>query len=61
MAVPKKRTSKTKSKSRLANWTKKANTQAKRALSLGKSVINGNNTSFIYSSNFQENNSVEEE
>ena len=61
MAVPKKRTSKTKSKSRLANWTNKANIQAKRALSLGKSVVNGSNTSFVYSSNLQENNSPEEE
>jgi large subunit ribosomal protein L32 len=61
MAVPKKRTSKTKSKSRLANWTQKANIQAKRALSLGKSLVSGSNTSFVYSSNFEENNSIEEE
>jgi ribosomal protein L32 len=50
MAVPKKRTSKTKQKSRLANWTKKADIQAKRALSLAKSVVNTNSTSFVYSS-----------
>ena len=50
MAVPKKRTSKAKQKSRLANWTNKANIQAKKALSLAKSVINTNTTSFVYSS-----------
>nr|BDA98811.1 ribosomal protein L32 [Chroomonas debatzensis] len=49
MAVPKKRTSKMKQKSRLANWTKKADIQAKRALSLAKSVVNTNSTSFVYS------------
>ena len=47
MAVPKKRTSKSKKNSRLANWTKKANVQAKRALSLAKSILSGNSTSFI--------------
>ena len=47
MAVPKKRTSKSKKNSRLANWTNKANIQAKRALSLAKSILSGNSTSFI--------------
>jgi large subunit ribosomal protein L32 len=50
MAVPKKRTSKTKRKSRFANWTHKAEIQAKRALSLAKSIVNNNTTSFVYSS-----------
>lgn len=50
MAVPKKRTSKTKRKSRFANWTHKADLQAKRALSLAKSVVNSETTSFVYSS-----------
>jgi large subunit ribosomal protein L32 len=54
MAVPKKRTSKTKRKSRLANWTHKANLQAKRALSLAKSVVNGKDTSFVYESSVEE-------
>jgi large subunit ribosomal protein L32 len=49
MAVPKKRTSKTKRKSRFANWSHKAELQAKRALSLAKSVINSDSTSFVYS------------
>ena len=47
MAVPKKRTSKAKKNSRLANWSKKANIQAKRALSLAKSILSGETTSFI--------------
>ena len=54
MAVPKKRTSKSKKNSRLANWTNKANIQAKRALSLAKSILSGNSTSFI--SNLTEEN-----
>ena len=47
MAVPKKRTSKSKKNSRLANWTNKANIQAKRALSLAKSILSSSLTSFI--------------
>ena len=54
MAVPKKRTSKSKKNSRLANWTNKANIQAKRALSLAKSILSGNSTTFI--SNVTEDN-----
>jgi large subunit ribosomal protein L32 len=54
MAVPKKRTSKSKKNSRLANWSKKANIQAKRALSLAKSILSGETTSFI--SNLEQNN-----
>ena len=54
MAVPKKRTSKSKKNSRLANWTNKANIQAKRALSLAKSILSGNSTSFISISTYQQ-------
>ena len=50
MAVPKKRTSKSKRKSRLAKWSEKATIQAKKALSLAKSIKNIEATSFIYSS-----------
>jgi large subunit ribosomal protein L32 len=50
MAVPKKRTSKSKRKSRLAKWSEKATLQAKKALSLAKSLKNIEATSFIYSS-----------
>jgi large subunit ribosomal protein L32 len=47
MPVPKKRTSKSKKNSRLSNWTKKADLQAQRALSLAKSILNGEGTSFV--------------
>ena len=39
MAVPKKRTSKTKTKIRRSIWKKKADKQAKQALSLAKSLL----------------------
>lgn len=55
MPVPKKRTSKSKKNSRLSNWTKKADLQAKRALSLAKSVLSGNTTSFVSNANENEN------
>ena len=48
MAVPKKRTSKTKKNSRKANWKRKANKVAQKSLSLAKSVLQGKPTSFIY-------------
>lgn len=48
MAVPKKRTSKMKTRSRRANWMRKSDKQAQRALSLAKSVLSGKQTSFIY-------------
>nr|YP_009313620.1 Ribosomal protein L32 [Helminthocladia australis]SCW21874.1 Ribosomal protein L32 [Helminthocladia australis] len=48
MAVPKKRTSKAKSRSRKANWKKKAQYASQKAVSLGKSVLSGKNTSFVY-------------
>lgn len=54
MAVPKKRASKSKKNSRLANWTNKANLQAKRALSLAKSILSGKSTSFISGSSNEE-------
>ena len=47
MAVPKKRTSKSKKNSRLAKWSGKATLQAQRALSLAKSVLNSQVTSFV--------------
>jgi len=48
MAVPKKRTSKAKSRSRKANWKSKARYSAKQAMSIGKSILSGKETSFIY-------------
>jgi large subunit ribosomal protein L32 len=40
MAVPKKRTSKTKKNQRKSVWKKKINAQAKKAISIGKSLLN---------------------
>jgi large subunit ribosomal protein L32 len=48
MAVPKKRTSKAKSKSRKANWKRKASCAGQKAISMGKSVLSGKATSFVY-------------
>jgi large subunit ribosomal protein L32 len=48
MAVPKKRTSKSKTKSRKAQWFRKADLAAQKALSLGKSVATGNSNSFVF-------------
>jgi large subunit ribosomal protein L32 len=49
MAVPKKRTSKAKKRTRKSNWKREANKAAKKSLSLAKSVLQGKPTSFIYS------------
>ena len=49
MAVPKKRTSKSKKNARKANWKKKADKAAKKSFSLAKSVLQGKTTSFLYS------------
>lgn len=48
MAVPKKRTSKSKKNSRKANWKNKAKEAAIKAISLGKSITAGKENSFIY-------------
>nr|YP_009497418.1 ribosomal protein L32 [Biddulphia biddulphiana]AWT40131.1 ribosomal protein L32 [Biddulphia biddulphiana] len=48
MAVPKKRTSKSKKKTRKANWKKKANKEAQKSLALAKSVLQGKSTTFLY-------------
>ena len=49
MAVPKNRTSKSKKRTRKSNWKRKSNEEAKKSLSLAKSVLQGKPTSFIYS------------
>lgn len=54
MAVPKKKTSKSKRDQRRATWRRKAELQAKRALSLGKSVLTGRSTSFVYPTDEEE-------
>lgn len=48
MAVPKKRTSKTKRNSRKATWKRKSLKAAQKSLSLAKSMLKGKSTSFIY-------------
>ena len=48
MAVPKKRTSKSKKNSRKANWKQKGYKAAQKSLSLAKSMLKGKTTSFVY-------------
>ena len=48
MAVPKKKTSKSKRDRRKAHWKRKAAKEAEKALSLGKSVLTGRSNSFVY-------------
>nr|QUS63781.1 ribosomal protein L32 [Haslea silbo]QUS63984.1 ribosomal protein L32 [Haslea silbo] len=49
MAVPKKRTSKSKKNARKANWKRKGVRAAQKSLSLAKSMLRGKTTSFVYS------------
>lgn len=55
MAVPKKRTSKTKKNIRKSVWKHQASYQALKALSLAHSVLTGNSKGFIYSQSNSEN------
>jgi large subunit ribosomal protein L32 len=48
MAVPKKKTSKTKRDQRRAHWNRKAATAAEKAISLGKSILTGRSKGFVY-------------
>ncbi|MGB3616054.1 MAG: 50S ribosomal protein L32 [Elainellaceae cyanobacterium] len=48
MAVPKKKTSKSKRSMRRSTWKRQATLEAKKALSLGKSVLTGRSASFVY-------------
>jgi large subunit ribosomal protein L32 len=48
MAQPKKKTSSAKRDQRKATWKRKANLQAQRALSLGKSILTGRAKGFVY-------------
>jgi large subunit ribosomal protein L32 len=49
VAVPKKRTSKSKKNARKANWKRKGYHSAQKSLSLAKSMLRGKSTSFVYS------------
>lgn len=48
MAVPKKRTSRSKKNSRRATWINKINIEAQKALSLAKSCLKEKAVNFIY-------------
>jgi large subunit ribosomal protein L32 len=48
MAVPKKKTSKSKRDMRRATWKRKAADQAQKALSIGKSILTGRAEGFVY-------------
>lgn len=48
MAVPKKRTSKTKRDTRKSKWKRKGYIAVEKSLSLAKSILRGKSTSFIY-------------
>lgn len=56
MAVPKKKTSKSKRDSRRAVWRRKAAMEAEKALSLGKSVLTGRSNSYVYPQDEEEDN-----
>ena len=49
MAVPKKRTSKSKKNARKANWKRTGYKATQKSLSLAKSMLRGKTTSFVYS------------
>jgi large subunit ribosomal protein L32 len=51
MAVPKKRTSKSRKNSRKATWKLKAKLASQRSFSLAKSLLNLKSTSFLYNDN----------
>jgi large subunit ribosomal protein L32 len=51
MAVPKKRTSKSKKNARKSVWKNQAIKEGQKALSLAKSILKGKTTSFIYALN----------
>lgn len=53
MAVPKKKTSKSKRDSRRATWRRKAEVEAQKAISLGKSILTGRST-FVYPTDEEE-------
>ena len=48
MAVPKKRTSKSRTNTRKAVWKRQAEKASQKSLSLAKSILKGKQTSFVY-------------
>nr|NP_777461.1 ribosomal protein L32 [Anthoceros angustus]Q85C28.1 RecName: Full=Large ribosomal subunit protein bL32c; AltName: Full=50S ribosomal protein L32, chloroplastic [Anthoceros angustus]BAC55398.1 ribosomal protein L32 [Anthoceros angustus]BAC55498.1 ribosomal protein L32 [Anthoceros angustus] len=59
MAVPKKRTSKSKRKIRKTVWREKANKAAKKAFSLARLILSGRSKSFCYTVNNKSSESSE--
>lgn len=57
MAVPKKRTSKSKKKIRETIWKEKANQASLKAFSLAKSILTNRSKSFYYTMNEKNSNS----
>ncbi len=53
MAVPKKRTSKARTRARKAVWKRQATKASQKSLSLAKSMLKGKQTSFIYKENVE--------
>lgn len=51
MAVPKKRTSKSRKNARKAVWKHQAKKASEKSLSLAKSILNGKQTSYVYTEN----------
>ena len=54
MAVPKRKTSKSKRDMRKAHWKRRAKFEAQKALSLGKSILTGRSKSFVYPNDEEE-------
>jgi large subunit ribosomal protein L32 len=54
MAVPKKRTSKSRKRARKTTWQSQASREALKAISLGKSVLSDSPSGFIYLSGEEE-------
>jgi large subunit ribosomal protein L32 len=48
MPVPKKKTSKARSRRRYAVWLAKAKIHAQQAMTIGRAILSGRNTSFYY-------------
>jgi len=55
MAVPKKRTSKSRTNTRKAVWKRQAKTASQKSLSLAKSILKGKQTSFVYKETIEAN------
>ncbi|MEN9216319.1 MAG: 50S ribosomal protein L32 [Gloeomargarita sp. HHBFW_bins_162] len=60
MAVPKKKTSKARSRRRKAVWKREALFEARKALSLAKSILTGRSRSFYYPPAEEETDETEE-